>query len=453
VFVKNLENVQGDERDVILFSICYGPDETGRVSMNFGPLNLQGGERRLNVAVTRARRELIVFSTIMADQIDLSRTRARGVADLKTFLAYAQHGAQALPTESDTVPEEDSFDSPLEQEICEALRARGHEVHSQVGCSGYRIDLAVVDPERPGRYILGIECDGANYHSAKTARDRDKLRQSVLVGLGWKLVRIWSSDWWERRDSELERICGAIEDARFNASAPPPPPPPLPPRLPPSIQPYDEPTSGSVLAASFTATSRGIEPREGDSSALPRYQARCPRSRGTQEEFYEQGTLSAIKSELGAVVANEGPIRLELAASQVAAAWGFERTRAKSVERVDAVAQRAQTPRVVHGSRVFLWPPDVDPKSWRLFRISEPEDRDQREAVDLPPEEVANAAAHLLAQSGACPRADLLRALARLFGFKAVGSTVSRYLDEGIQHLLHHGRAVVDSNGRIEVRE
>lgn len=201
VFVKNLENVQGDERDVILFSICYGPDAEGRVAMNFGPLNRQGGERRLNVAVTRARRELVVFSTLRPDQIDLSRTRARGVQDLKIFLDFATRGAAALSSVN-TVGDGD-FESPFEAEVAAELRKLGWTVQPQVGCSGYRIDLGIVDPQRPGRYLLGVECDGASYHRARTARDRDRLREEVLQGLGWTLHRIWSTDWWENPQAQV----------------------------------------------------------------------------------------------------------------------------------------------------------------------------------------------------------------------------------------------------------
>ncbi|MGH9349416.1 MAG: DUF4011 domain-containing protein [Vicinamibacterales bacterium] len=213
VFVKNLENVQGDERDVILFSICYGPDAHGKVSMNFGPMNRDGGERRLNVAVTRARREVVVFSTLRADQIDLARTRARGVRDLKHFLEYAEGGPSAIlrtvHAESDA-----DFESPFEEAVHRALVERGWQVHTQVGSARYRIDLAIVDPKAPGRYLLGVECDGANYHRAKTARDRDKLREAVLRNLGWQLHRIWSTDWWTDPAREVQKLDAAIDAVR-----------------------------------------------------------------------------------------------------------------------------------------------------------------------------------------------------------------------------------------------
>jgi very-short-patch-repair endonuclease len=210
VFVKNLENVQGDERDVILFSICYGPDAAGKVSMNFGPLNRDGGERRLNVAITRAKHEVLVFSGLRADQIDLTRTRARGVRDLKHFLDYADRGPKAL-TAATTASASAEPDSEFERMVAGRIRKAGYEVHYQVGCSGYRIDLGVVDPAAPGRYLLGVECDGATYHRAATARDRDKLRQLILEGLGWQLHRVWSTDWWHDADKEMERLIGALK--------------------------------------------------------------------------------------------------------------------------------------------------------------------------------------------------------------------------------------------------
>jgi very-short-patch-repair endonuclease len=211
VFVKNLENVQGDERDVIMFSICYGPDETGRISMNFGPLNRDGGERRLNVAITRAKHEVLVFSSLRGEQIDLTRTRARGVCDLKYFLDYAERGPKALAAAT-TASADTEADSEFERMVADRIHAAGYEVHHQVGCSGYRINIGVIDPRCPGRYLLGVECDGATYHRAATARDRDKLRQMILEGLGWKLYRIWSTDWWHDAEAETGKLVSHLND-------------------------------------------------------------------------------------------------------------------------------------------------------------------------------------------------------------------------------------------------
>jgi very-short-patch-repair endonuclease len=207
VFVKNLENVQGDERDIILFSVGYGPDKNGKVSMNFGPLNNRGGERRLNVAVSRARKEMVVFSTLQPEQIDLNRRNARGVEGLKRFLEFAKSGRMAVAAgQMKASPQADSIVEALAQE----LRQRGYQVDTKVGRSQFKIDIAIVDKQHPERYILGILCDGQSYYETKTERDREVVRPGVLAGLQWKLLRVWSIDWFANRQGVMERIEQAL---------------------------------------------------------------------------------------------------------------------------------------------------------------------------------------------------------------------------------------------------
>lgn len=208
VFVKNLETVQGDERDVILFSITYGPDQSGHVTMNFGPLNRTGGERRLNVAMTRARTEMIVFSTLSPERIELSRTQSLAVAHLKHFLEYAAKGPSTIG--SFVNGSVGDFESPFEVAVARGLKERGWQVHPQIGVSAYRVDLGIVNPDAPGSYLAGIECDGAMYHSSAYARERDKIRQGVLQDLGWTLYRVWSTDWWTNAAKALEHIHGEL---------------------------------------------------------------------------------------------------------------------------------------------------------------------------------------------------------------------------------------------------
>lgn len=221
-FVKNLENVQGDERDIILFSITFGKDINGKISMNFGPMNKEGGHRRLNVAASRARNEVRIFSSLRPEHIDLSRTKARGVADLKAYLDFAINGPRALAKQA--MPTGREPDSPFEVEVIKTLRDHGWEVHPQVGVSGYRLDLGVVNPYAPGRYLLGVECDGATYHSAASARDRDRLRQMILEGLGWKIHRIWSTDWWINPEIPMQKLLLRLNELKqlaaveFNAT-------------------------------------------------------------------------------------------------------------------------------------------------------------------------------------------------------------------------------------------
>jgi very-short-patch-repair endonuclease len=211
VVVRNLETAQGDERDVILLGVGFGPTDPGgnTMSMNFGKLNMQGGWRRLNVAVTRARTEMRLFTSFDPGMIDLTRTSQQAVADLKHFVEYADRGPRAI-AEADR-GSMGGADSPFEEAVTMELRRRGWTVVPQVGVSRFRIDLGIVHPDRPGDYLLGIECDGATYHSAATARDRDKVRAAILEDLGWRLLRVWSTDWWTDKQHAADRLNAAME--------------------------------------------------------------------------------------------------------------------------------------------------------------------------------------------------------------------------------------------------
>ncbi len=208
-FVKNLERVQGDERDSIILSIGYGKDRSGTLPYRFGPLLTEGGERRLNVAITRAKRRMTVVSSFDHRDMDPNRSKARGVELLRLYLEYAASGGKILGDRGLTnVPLD-----PFEADVCDALTARGAHLLPQFGASGYRIDLVAEHPERRGRLVLAIECDGASYHSVPTTRDRDRLRQQHLEVLGWRFYRIWSTDWFLRREQEIQRALDAIKAA------------------------------------------------------------------------------------------------------------------------------------------------------------------------------------------------------------------------------------------------
>ena len=191
IFVKNLENVQGDERDVILFSVGYGPDKSGRIPMNFGPLNQSGGWRRLNVAVSRARCEMKVFSSLSPDDIRVDYNTPKGVVGLRDFLRYASDGRRTLEEYSAEAAEHDAW----VEKVAAELRERGLRVNTNIGTSDFRIDIAVLDEEK-GRYIYGIICDGPNYASAPSAVDREVVRPAILENLGWHIERRWIMDEW-----------------------------------------------------------------------------------------------------------------------------------------------------------------------------------------------------------------------------------------------------------------
>ncbi len=202
IFVKNLENVQGDERDVILFSIGYGPDKNGKISMNFGPLNNAGGERRLNVAVSRARMEMYVFSALRAADIDLQRSKARGVEGLKHFLEYAE--TRSLPIAMNAHSAAGS--TVIAEQIAAELRRHGFNVVTNVGRSQFRVDIAVEKADQPGNYVLGILLDGEGYRDTPTTRDREMVQPSVLKSLNWTLLRVWTLDWFHSPAAVLSRI-------------------------------------------------------------------------------------------------------------------------------------------------------------------------------------------------------------------------------------------------------
>jgi len=449
VFVKNLENVQGDERDLILFSVGYGPDAAGRVSMNFGPMNRDGGERRLNVAITRARREVLVFSTLRAEQIDLARTRARGVRDLKSFLEYAERGPPAIAGSISAGPEAE-LDAPFESDVRDALVARGWEAHLRVGCSGYRVDVGVVDPEAPERYLLGVECDGANYRRAETARDRDKLREEVLRSLGWSLHRIWSSDWWTDRERELERLDAALERARAGEEPPPPEEPEQAPALPSEEAPEapapppipDEADRGTFAAAPAPTaprrTRRGAPPGPGPRPYEPTPVAKLL---GSQEELHETSANRAIRRVIEKVVSREGPISLQLAARRVAAHWGFERITSRTRQRIRELISEKSVRVVDSGGVPFLWPIDLFPSELLHHRVPGEQPASQRAAKDLPLEEICNAARHLLASHVSAPVEDLARELARTFGYQRMGSAIRDRMLAGIDLLVAEGGA------------
>jgi very-short-patch-repair endonuclease len=211
LFIKNLENVQGDERDVIFMSMTYGPAVAGSGAMmqRFGPINSNVGWRRLNVLFTRAKMKMEVFTSMHSSHILTSETSSRGVKALKDFLQYCETGVIEHYTHTGKAP-----DSDFEISVIEALAEQGYACEPQLGVAGYYLDLAVRDPGQPGRFLMGIECDGATYHSAKSARDRDRLRQEILEELGWEIQRIWSTDWFKNPKGQLAPIFKRLEELK-----------------------------------------------------------------------------------------------------------------------------------------------------------------------------------------------------------------------------------------------
>lgn len=427
IFIKNIENVQGDERDIIYFSITYGPDAAGKVALNFGPLNLEGGHRRLNVAVSRARQGVVIFSTLMPEQIDLSRVRAAGVRDLKNYLDFAIRGPRALIEQINPTGLEP--DSPFEKQVINHLREKGWAVHSQVGVSGYRIDIGVVDPRAPGRYLLGIECDGATYHSAATARDRDRLRHLILEGLGWELHRIWSTDWWRNPSEPMQKILSRLEhlltaglsneDASEEVST----------------ESEDAPEPEVFETAAYAKMVQPDLTPESEQK-LPAY--RCAEiAGGHSDHFYDPASRIALAGQLAHAINAEGPIADAVLFRKVARAWGLARTGKRIEEQLRSLLpSNVVRTFEVEGDTIFYWPELSQPAQWQEFRVAGDSDDSKRQLSEICSEELANLASFILSEHGVTSISELARTICRL---QRIARTTAD-AEARIAHALQVGR-------------
>jgi len=425
-FVKNLENVQGDERDVIFISIGYGKTADGYMAMSFGPLNSDGGERRLNVLISRARLAMDVFSNFTDGDIDLNRTNARGVIALKNFLAYARTGILQQPYSTGKEP-----DTPFEEAVIKALAQNSIEVEPQVGTAGFFIDIAVKDRENPGRYIMGIECDGATYHSSRSARDRDRLRQEVLEGLGWRLHRIWSTDWYRNPAQELERTLAAIEKARFDYQ------------------------SGVIKQATKVTESTGINQIKRDNSVQSKNENHgfsVPYKRAVlyidlgNRELHEIPAFQLLPSILQ-VVEQESPIHKAELIRRITEGAGLKR----SGSRIQAAVQSAITlgvrDRKLTQKGDLIWDPNMTTPPIR--------DRSDLDATEkkfefVAPEEI-RLALHKAVEIGfSLSEEDAISSAARLLGFQRVTLQAKSIFSNQIRLLINDNKFEI-RNGFISL--
>lgn len=212
VFIKNLENVQGDERDVILFSISYGPDEKGHISMNFGPINRAGGGKRLNVAFSRARVEMMIFTALSSPQIKITDITPEGLVAFRDFLKFAE--SNGIETTSGVTQISNRAHDGISDAICAALKAEGYECQTHIGHSDFQIDIAIVDPYHPSQYLMGIMLDGKQYRDTHNTRDREVSQTNVLSHLGWELQRVWTIDWWDDSKRQIKRLIDRLDELK-----------------------------------------------------------------------------------------------------------------------------------------------------------------------------------------------------------------------------------------------
>jgi very-short-patch-repair endonuclease len=309
--------------------------------MDFGPLNRSGGERRLNVLITRARLRCEVFANITADEIDLSRTNAFGVRALKTFLKYAETGHLEIPLETDL-----DADSPFEEAVYRELLELGYEVRKQVGSAGYFIDLAVVDPNKKGRYVLGIECDGASYHSSQSARDRDRLRQQVLEGLGWRIHRIWSTDWFRNSPREISKVAEVIENALALGTTPK--------HVSEDVQGLTtEILPGEMIVREDNGS--WMESQENSRS----YQVVLPQAILHGEELHNVSS-ARLADWIVEIVRGESPVHIDEVTKRIMDRVGIKRSGRRIRGAMSTAAHFAKNRAMIKIKGEFLWLPDMD---------------------------------------------------------------------------------------------
>jgi very-short-patch-repair endonuclease/ribosomal protein S7 len=412
-FIKNLENVQGDERDTILFSIGYGPDEHGKFTLNMGPLNKPSGWRRLNVAITRAKRRVEVVTSVLPDDF-VGDVTAGGVRHLRSYLDFARRGIAALAL--DPIESHGGEESPFEEEVAKVIRAWGYEAVTQVGVAGYRIDIAVRDPLRPGSFILAVECDGAMYHSSKVARDRDRLRQQVLEGLGWRVHRIWGTAWYRDRQAQEGRLRAAIEAAGQQGSY----------RrrdtAPPAVQP-----DVFLEEVDFDAAPSWTVPYR----TTPLGPARSP------HEMHMPEARSDLRRLIETVVRFEGPVHEERVLQSVRRAWGNDRAGSRMREAFSRAVRDLTRSGIERDHAGFLKTKFSKADEVRV-PTDDPETR--REVRHVPSEELGLAVVRFVAEAHAVSRDELSMRIARLFGWQRRGPDIQAALEDVVGALLAEGR-------------
>ena len=440
-FVKNLENVQGDERDVIFFSVGYGFDSQGQMAMNFGPLNKPGGERRLNVAVTRAREKVVLITSIKASDIDKD-TQALGLQTLRAYLDYAEYGPETLSNKA----KEGTFDSALDEDVAAEIKKMGYEVVPEVGCSGYRIDIGVVDPVNDGCFLLGVECDGVTYQSSNSARDRDRLREQVLKQLGWRIHRIWSPAWVARRDSEIRRLKETLEQAQKT-------------QLDKDAQKpiIDIKESSAPKIDIQKNTFAGIEKIGVPYKVYPLKATYNPYikvvtakttidSRQRNEFHFPENRENQTKL-LAELIQNEGPVHFDYAVERLANAWGIKKVTPKIAHAVKEALNNLirQQKVVIKGS--FLWSTGLKETSIRVPMQGVPESK--RKPEYIAPEEVESAMMMVAQYALGISSDSLIAETAKVFGINPSGEEAKSVFSEVLKRLVRERKLVLKDDGVI----
>jgi hypothetical protein len=417
-FVKSLESVQGDERDVIIFSIGYGPDEAGKITTNFGVLNKPKGWRRLNVAITRARQRVEVVASVRAGDIPPSANE--NVEYLRAYLDYAERGQVALAIDlgsSGLGPE-----SPFEESVIKTIRAWGYTVEPQVGAAGFRIDMGIRHPAHPGVFALGVECDGYQYHSAPAARDRDRLREQILRGLGWQLHRIWGTAWYRNRQLEEDRLRAAIE-AAINA-----------------------PADGRIQADDHILPRRIVDTAQVEYYETPswttEYAAAHVKPLPRWIDASEAGSHYHMTDAVLAIATVEGPVHIALVHQRLRDAWGIGRIGSKISDNIHRSIRLSRDDVVRNGDF-------IDRTGRPIDRVRTPNSV-VRKADHVDYGELRLCVRLLLRDTGTTPKTELITAVARIFGWTRTGADIKTRMDEVIEQLVADNE-ITDEDGQLSL--
>jgi len=434
-FVKNLENIQGDERDAMFISIGYGRNESGRIAKEFGPLNRDGGHRRLNVLITRAKMAMTVFSNFRGDELELDASAKHGVRALKNLLTYAETRELMVSAETGK-----ATDSPFEDQVLRALQDRGYSLEPQVGTAGYFIDLAVRDPEMPGRYVLAIECDGAAYHSAKSARDRDRLRQGVLEGLGWRFHRIWSTDWFRNAVRETDRVVEAIEAARL--------------ALAERAVAQPEIVLESVAretAVPATLAREDMDLPSGPDHIIPYTATALPPQHGSD---IVATPLHVLRDLAKQIVDIEAPVHIDVVTRRLMTAYGASRAGARVAGRVkEAVDAAAREYGWVQHDKFLLRPGQSNGNESIPVRSRSLLPAAERKIELIAPNEIRTALLKTIEMTFSIRTADLVAEIARAFGFGRATANIAAHIETQLNVLLSTNALKTAEDGRLEVVE
>lgn len=411
-FIKNLENIQGDERDVIMISVGYARNAQGYLAMRFGPLGSQGGERRLNVLISRAKRRCEVFASITDEDIDLERAKGVGVLAFKLFLQYARTGRLSMST-----PSGRPMDSVFEEQVAAALQAKGYQVHPQVGIAGFFIDLAIADPELPGRYLLGIECDGSAYHSSRSARERDRLRQAVLEDHGWIIHRIWSTDWFQRPEEQLQKVINAIENAKGELN---------------SRAEHKSLNSRAVPIEIVTVEREDIIEVGLDKTAPANDQSINYEEAQPEANFayaLHETPTGILADMIEKIVFTESPVHLSEIITRLRTAWGLQRAGARIENVVSHAAQIACKKGKLSQENGFFYHTEV---TTRLRNRQNVLSAGLRKPEMIASKEIATGTIDVVKTSLGATEDEIVLAVSRMLGFKTTSSVLKRVISDVI---------------------